>query len=162
MQDTHVIGVDPGLVHTGVVRLLFKPVARRIITEHEAVVGPDAQAVKDWIAKPHLPRPHTFVEGYKPRSNFNSDARMHQAVSDMKAAFSSTTVLNTGVKKIVRRPLMELLGVWSFTTVTNHQDLRSAARIALYGMLKQPALNRLIADVVHDHLNGETWHVHHQ
>jgi hypothetical protein len=74
----------------------------------------------------------------------------------------ATVVLNTGVKKIVKRPLMELLGVWSFATGTHHQDLRSAARIALYGMLKHEPLNRLLSDVVRDHLRGEDWDVRHQ
>ena len=40
---------------------------------------------------------------------------------------------------------------------THHQDLRSAARIALLGMLRDEQMNRLLADVVRDHLAGETW-----
>lgn len=54
---------------------------------------------------------------------------------------------------------MNLLGVWKFSTVTHHQDLRSAARIALFGMLKNEETNRLLADVVADHLKGSDWDV---
>jgi hypothetical protein len=60
---------------------------------------------------------------------------------------------------VVRRQLMELVGVWSFTTSTHHQDLRSAARIALLGMLKHAVTNELLADIVADHLKGTTWQV---
>jgi hypothetical protein len=55
---------------------------------------------------------------------------------------------------------MELLGVWKFHTVTNHQDLRSAARIALYGMVKSETLNKVLYSVVDDHLVGRAWRVH--
>jgi hypothetical protein len=48
MSVTHVVGVDPGLVHTGVVSLMFDPVHREIHVDHEAVVGPDATAVTFW------------------------------------------------------------------------------------------------------------------
>jgi hypothetical protein len=65
-----------------------------------------------------------------------------------------------GVKKVVKSPLMELLGVWDFRLKTHHQDLRSAARIALLGMLKDDHLNKLLTDVVADHLRGENWNVH--
>jgi len=167
MNSTHIIGVDPGLVHTGVVRMLFDPDNRVITTEHEAVAGPDATAVAFWAAgrgtrlQLHelLPWRVVFIEGYRPRSNLNSDARMVEAVSQMRAATKGTVLLNTGVKKVVKRDLMELLGVWKFGTVTHHQDLRSAARIAILGMLKDEALNRLVYDVVDDHLKGRTWTV---
>jgi hypothetical protein len=56
---------------------------------------------------------------------------------------------------------MELLGVWKFKTPTHHQDLRSAARILLLGMFKDPQLNKLIADIVRSHLRGKDWSVGH-
>jgi hypothetical protein len=55
---------------------------------------------------------------------------------------------NTGVKKVVTKPLMQLLGCWDFPTVTHHQDLRSAARIALYGGLKDQDINSLLTQIV--------------
>jgi UDP-glucose 6-dehydrogenase len=84
---------------------------------------------------------------------------MAKAVSDMRAASKGKVLDNTGVKTLIRRRLMELLGVWRFATPTNHDDLRSAARIALLGMLKDEQHNKLLADVVRDHLAGETWEV---
>lgn len=164
MHLTHIVGVDPGLVHTGVVRLVFDPSTASVHLGHEAVLGPDAGAVRNWIYQDNTHTgvvPHIFVEAYRPRSHFDSDAKMAKAVNDMRHAFTCTTVLNTGVKKVVKRPLMELLDVWSFPTATHHQDLRSAARIALLGMLKQETLNRLLSDVVLDHLKGRSWHVVH-
>jgi hypothetical protein len=159
--------VDPGLVHTGVVRLVFVPQSREVLVQHEAVVGPNAYAVDQWIRRHSsvgrgvLPQPYIFIEGYKPRSNFGSDIRMTEAVQDMKRETRGSVLLNTGVKKVVKQPLMELLGVWKFSTVTNHQDLRSAARIALLGMLKNDTLNEVVAEVVKCHLVGKAWRVHH-
>lgn len=165
MSVTHVVGIDPGLVHTGVVSMLFDAEAKEISLAHTAVVGPDAPAVNQaiadlWVMERAYVPPAIFIEGYRPRSNLNSDKRMVEAVARIKACLpGSEVLLNTGVKKVVRQPLMELLGVWKFSTVTHHQDLRSAARIALLGMLRDEILNGLLADVVRDHLAGETWQI---
>jgi hypothetical protein len=43
--------------------------------------------------------------------------------------------------------------------VTNHQDLRSAARIALLGMAKNEETNGVLASVVSAHLNNNPWTV---
>lgn len=162
MQVTHVVGVDPGLVHTGVVSLLFKSDHRTIHIAHEAIAGPDVSAVKSWMLRQYYaPKPFIFIEGYRPRSHFDSDARMTDAVNQMKRGLGGQVLNNTGVKKVIRRPLMELLGCWKFSTVTHHQDLRSAARIALLGMVKDEWLNKLLTTVVSDHLAGAAWHVHH-
>lgn len=159
MHDlTHVVGIDPGLIHTGLVRIRFEPVTHRIQVSHEAVPGPDAARSAGWISK-GAGNPSVFIEGYKPRHHFGSDPKMIVAVNELRKATGGTVLLNTGVKKVVRRDLMVLVGVWTFGTVTHHQDLRAAARIALLGMLKDPAMNRLLADVVRDHLAGNTWQV---
>lgn len=164
MQPTHVVGIDPGLVHTGVVRLQFVPEDQAVHVQHEAVAGPDATAVQKWIdwgAQLPVGTPaHVFIEGYRPRSHFDSDAEMTRAVLEIKKATGGAVLFNTGVKKVVKQPLMELLGCWKFGTVTHHQDLRSAARIGLLGMLKSEPLNRVLTQVVQDHLSGATWHVH--
>lgn len=165
---THVVGVDPGIVDTGVVRMVFDPIDRLIMLEHKVftgVNGAPAPAAKvdgwiwGWLDSSHAARPVTFVEGYRPRSHLATDAKMMAAVQEYRSLAHSTVLPNMGVKKVVRRPLMELLGVWKFSTVTHHQDLRSAARIALLGMMKDGQMNHLLADVVRDHLNGETWEV---
>lgn len=152
-----VVGVDPGLVHTGIVALSFDQQVKGVWVYHYVIDGPDAAAVQSEIE----PGSSVFIEGYRPRSNFNTDARMVSAVSDFRRELTGSTVLlNTGVKKVVRRPLMELLHVWKFDLVTHHQDLRAAARIALLGMLKDDHLNHLLTTVVQDHLRGEPWDIH--
>lgn len=157
MSVTHVAGVDPGLVHTGVVLLTFDRGQRIIEVDHEAVAGPDAVRVSQFFGGT---RPAIFIEGYRPRSHLQQDKQMTQAVTDMKRALPGSVVLqNTGVKKVIRQPLMELVGCWRFSTPTHHQDLRSAARIALLGMCKDEEMNRLLATVVADHLDGRTWNV---
>lgn len=161
MEPTHIVGVDPGLVHTGVVSLLFLPDTRAIVLRSYVIDGPDTLAVATAVGSTTSgPKPHVFIEKYQPRSNLNSDTKMVSAVSEMhKALPGSKVLLNTGVKQVVRKPLMDLLDTWSFTTKTHHQDLRSAARIAIYGMLKNESLNSLLTRVVVDHTEGRSWHV---
>ena len=162
MSVTHIVGVDPGLVHTGVVRLVFRPDEKAVDVAHQAIVGPDAAAVRAWAVPDPHDWPRIFIEKYQPRSHFAGDVRMVEAQANLKTRLpSAQLLLNTGVKQVVRKSLMELLGIWRFTTVTNHQDLRSAGRIALYGMLKDEELNRLLADVVRDQLKGDDWDVRH-
>lgn len=160
MSVSHVVGVDPGLVHTGVVELVFDSRNRRVEVKPHVVQGTNPVEVQQLAAPAKTTNRVVFIEKYQPRSHLNSDARMMEFQSQLKQALpKATVVLNTGVKKVVRKPLMELLGVWKFGTVTHHQDLRSAARIALLGMLKSEPLNRLLSDVVRDHLRGEDWDV---
>lgn len=166
MAGILVTGVDPGLVHTGVVTFLFKAGVPRVIVLPHIVDGPHAPRVARYIdlqvARHDVPRgdTYTFIEDYKPRSHYGTDDRMTKAVHDMKANIPNSKVLaNHGVKKVVRRDLMDLLECWNFKLTSNHQDLRSAAYIALFGMLKDDRLNSLLTQIVHDHLKGQTWNV---
>lgn len=157
MRTVPIIGIDPGLIHTGVVSLAFSRKDQDITITHAVIDGPDAVATKRWIG------PGTsiiFVEGYRPRSNFATDAKMVAAVAEFRKQLDATVVNNMGAKKVVKRPLMEMLHVWTFPSVTHHQDLRAAARIALLGMLKDSHLNQLLTDVVKAHLCGKDWLVH--
>ncbi len=165
VKTTHIVGVDPGLVHTGVVRMVFVPGSKAVYVYSTAVPGPNAKAVSHEIyhdvgLQQAAGDPHIFVEAYRPRSGFSTDERMVTAVQDFKRELNATVVNNTGAKKVVKQPLMELLDVWKFSTVTHHQDLRAAARIGLLGMLKSEPLNRLLTEVVRAHLRGSDWHVY--
>ena len=74
---------------------------------------------------------------------------MRSIEAALKRSLPSVEILdNTGVKKVVTKPLMQLLDCWDFPTVTHHQDLRSAARIALYGGLKDQEINSLLTKIV--------------
>lgn len=152
----HVVGIDPGLVHTGCVRMSFDLIAQRIELSHLVVDGLDTAATAAWVGD----CPHVYIEGYRPRHNLNSDARMVAGVADMKQAIPGSVVLNnTGVKVVVPAKLMQLLGVWDWDQSTHHQDLRSAARIAVLGMMKNSHLNSVLSATVRDHLAGRTWEV---
>ena len=62
----------------------------------------------------------------------------------------STVVDNTGVKKVVKEPLLKLLKANRWPG-TNHADLKSAARIALKGMMQNEDYNRYLSNVIHQH-----------
>lgn len=158
MNATVVEGVDPGLVHTGVVLFQFFSDSREVLVDSKVVDGPDAGAVRQFSGM-YVPTA-VFIEGYRPRSHFGTDERMVKAVAEMHREIPGSTVLNnTGVKKVVKPPLMRALKCWDFSQTTHHQDLRSAARIALLGMMRDEDLNWLLSDVVRDYLDGRSWNV---
>lgn len=160
-----ITGVDPGLVHTGVVSLTLWSEIRTWEVHERAVDGVrdadgkvqvdvdgTAQACRDFDSD------HVFIEGYRPRSHFDTDSRMEAGVRGIRASVPGSKVINnTGVKQVVSQDLMQLFSVWKFSTSTNHQDLRSAARIGIYGALKDPELNQILTRFVMDNLDGEPW-----
>lgn len=155
MNEICLVGFDPGLVHTGGVLFIFDKKQKLLLVEHEVIVGPDVTRAQQWLGGV---KADVFIEDYKPRSHYGTDKRMTQAVSDFRKGFPGSTVLNnTGVKKVVKEDLMRLLHCWKFSTSTNHQDLRSAARIALLGGFRTPHINEVISDVVKAHLDGNDW-----
>lgn len=157
----HIIGIDPGLRDTGVVSLEFFEHNKIIVEKHTVVSGPDATATALWCAAQGL-RPRKYIEGYRQRMKLNTDQRMIEAIANFRAAMKDAEVLdNMGVKKIVKPKLMEILEVWQFNTATHHQDLRSAARIGLFGAIKDKELNAFLGRVVVDYLDGKPWTVTH-
>lgn len=165
MVHTIVAGVDPGLVHTGVVVFDFDPENHTLDLYHEAIDGLDASATLaalEQILYPTSPFAVTiYIERYRPRHGYDTDERMLVANAEFASTLRGTLLRNTGVKQVVTRELMEKLEVWKFTTSTHHADLRSAARIALLGMLLDQQQNQIVYDYVTDNLRGSGWHVRH-
>lgn len=158
MSVTHVIGVDPGLVHTGLVALSFDADNRVLRVNHDLMHGIDLPTIKGWCTSSR----RVYVEAYRPRLKLGTDNRMLQAEAEIRAAVPSARFLpNMGIKKVVTEELMRLLEVWKFPTVSHHQDLRSAARIALLGMMKDDNLNHALAEMVREQLDFQTWTIQH-
>lgn len=164
MYNPTVIGVDPGLVHTGIVMLDFDTDARHLTVDHRVVDGLDSPlsraAVEDMAGHKSYSTLDIFIEQYRPRSAYQVDERMVQANSDFKRDLGGALLRNSGVKKVVSQELMALAGVWKFASRTHHQDLRSAARIALLGMMLEPALNQVLYTYTTDNIDGRKWDVH--
>lgn len=162
MSVLHTVGVDPGLVHTGLVRLILNKEDRSITTSHALVQGLDADTVARWVGLPKLDAPEAdvYVERYMPRRNYDSDERMVQGEAALKRALPSASFLrNTGVKKVVHPAVLQVLGMWKFPTPSHHQDLRAAARIAVLGMMFEEAGNQILSDVVRASIDGNPWAV---
>lgn len=152
----HVVGIDPGLVHTGCVRMVFNQPKQSITLTHAVIDGLDSQEVHAWVGA----ATDVFIEAYRPRHNLSSDQRMVAGVAELKRRIPAALVLpNLGITRVVPMQLMALIGVWDWPQSTHHQDLRSAARIALLGMMKNPGLNQVLSATVRDHLAGRTWEV---
>ena len=128
-------GVDPGLVHTGLVRLQIDTDSKRTLVKHWLMDGYEPDNLPDDFTQDSYGFLHQgWVEGYRPRTNLPNDR-----------------------KKVVRRGLMEELKLWQFSTSSHHQDLRSAAYIMLFGMLKDPKWNKVLSSMVEDWYYRRDW-----
>jgi hypothetical protein len=159
MSYYSLIGIDPGLVHTGVVGIHLDTERREIEIEHEAIQGDDVAAtnaaVERMLGKGEA---HIFIEQYRNRGTvFREHGAMQRFEHDLKAAISGAVLLdNMGSKQLISPQLMTLLGVWNFPT-TNHRDLQAAARIAILGGIKDTDLNAAITAYVEDELDKFPW-----
>ena len=163
MYSPTVIGVDPGIVHTGIVMLDFDTDDRELIVDHRVVDGLDSAVARQEITDMAIHKQFVtliiYIEQYRPRSGFGVDERMVQANADFKRDLDGWLLRNTGVKKVVTQELMELCHCWKFPSKTHHQDLRSAARIALLGMMLDDTLNQVLYTFATDMQDGRTWNV---
>jgi hypothetical protein len=143
-------GIDPGIVDTGAVTFYLDTEQLTFAVTAEKLLGSDPEPIEAYVTLHSGDRTLTFVEAYRDRGTvFNTHGTMRNIEAALRRSLPGVEILdNTGVKKVVTKPLMQLLGCWDFPTVTHHQDLRSAARIALYGGLKDQDINSLLTQIV--------------
>ena len=143
-------GIDPGIVDTGAVTFFLDPGKLTLDVRAEKLLGSAPEPIEEYVKRNTRGRTLTFVEAYRDRGTvFNTHGTMRNIEAALRRSQPGVEILdNTGVKKVVTKPLMQLLGCWDFPTVTHHQDLRSAARIALYGGLKDQDINSLLTQIV--------------
>ena len=146
-------GIDPGIVTTGVVTLSIDSDERVFQVSEKALTQEELPSLILWTPTKRI----CFIEAYEPRSNFSHDTRMAELVKQIADSTGGKIISNKGVKKVIRKKLMEYLGLWNFQTQTHHQDLRSAAYIMLYGMVKDEVGNQLLTQIVWDHLAHDDW-----
>lgn len=156
------IGIDPGLVDTGIVSLTIRE-QRRALEVHSAVVkGTDVPEIKRVVDEMRAYNKNAliFVEDYRARSHWKEDTQMLNAVAAVTSALPGSKKLpNTGIKTLIKPVVLEVFGLRRFPHTTNHQDLLSAARILMLGLYKDPDINTLLASIVKDDLNGHPWTV---
>ena len=171
MDAVSLIGVDPGIVDTGVVwvRLDRKNkimhaqprVWRNVTRKVKGGIEIDQQFLDEieWYVRYSGEKTRTFIEGYRPRGrNPGQDQKMTVLVQAIhKVTPNSKVVDNTGVKNVVTDATLGLLGLNNWDIATNHSDLDSAARILLKGAYQDEDLNSIVADVVRDRLEGRSW-----
>jgi hypothetical protein len=157
MASTSIVGIDPGLVDTGVVRFTFYPKTKRVAissaVEPAFALDSSPQKIEAWIrGEVGSDKARVFIEKYNPRPGIKANVRMQEMENILVRTLHHTERINNmGIKTIITTQMMQLFQVWNFSVGTHHQDLRSAARIALYGAVKDDELNQLVADVVRDH-----------
>ena len=154
MTIVHLGGIDPGLVHTGVVSLLVDSQQRAISVSSHVVNGPNAGQVAAAVDK----RATLFIEKYEDRGTvFTQHSDMRKFEVELHKLLPKATILsNTGVRKVVTEQMLRVLGLTGFRT-THHKDLESAARIAVYGGLKDPAINAVFYQALTSYTDGRPW-----
>lgn len=161
-MHVHVAGIDPGLRDTGVVLFTFDTTACTVTTRALVVDGAtlkaDTSIIRQWLVEHNADNANVFIEKYVPRPGMTTSPDMLALENLIRVSLSAPTLVrNTGVKQMVPPDVLQLLHAWRFNIVTNHDDLRAAARIAVYGMMKNRMLNGLLADVIQAHLDGRAW-----
>lgn len=154
MTIVHLGGIDPGLVHTGVVGITLDNLKRTIRVRSHIINGPNPGAVAAAVDQ----RATLFIEKYEDRGTvFSTHNEMRVFEVALKSALPRATVLsNTGVKKVVTEQMLRVLGLTGFRT-THHKDLESAARIAVFGGLKDPAINAIFYQALTSYTDGQPW-----
>lgn len=161
MSHYTLVGVDPGLVHTGVVGIRLDVVPRTIRVLHEIVPGDFVHGVQVAVLSVGgNAHEQGWIEQYRDRGTvFSTHSDMRAFEVKLNAALPGYKLQsNSGAKKLISNKLMRVLGCGKFPT-TNHRDLEAAARIAILGAMKRPDLNEILATVVRDHLDGSPWTV---
>ena len=150
------VGIDPGLVSTGLVYIKLMPVKKEFVTMCHAIDGMDAETVAQ-RAGLYSPA-KVFVEDYRPRNNLQQSLPMVKGMALLQEALPKAKFLpNWGVTSLVTKPMLELLDLWRSTIWTNHNDIRSAARIGLLAGLKDREFNSALATLVEDSLSSTPW-----
>ena len=146
---TTLVGIDPGVIHTGIIVSEINPHVKEVTNSTFLMEGCPVMTIRDTLR--NFRSTATFIEGYRPRSNLHHDRQMQEFVSYLNFHLPNSIALdNMDSKNVVKNDLLKLFKLYSFSTRSHHQDLRSAARIMLFGALKQNDTNALIADVVRD------------
>lgn len=142
------VGIDPGIVDTGVVWLDIYPSRRGFHSGGFAVKGMGEEAVEEILRKlPDLAATsHFYVEKFRPRSHFAHDDKMVTGCRDLARAFDGKLIDNSGIKKIITPSQLQMFEIDGPWPSTHHGDILSAARILLLGAFKDPELNEIFYD----------------
>lgn len=165
-MQTSIIGIDPGIIHTGCVALQLDDNTRTIDVTYAVINGVNVEAVLHWVEA--QPQPYSlFIEDYNPSNYAREDKKMSEALGRLKAAYPPADnpivryVDNAGINTLIPVPVQRIFGVAKFPVTTHHNDLVSAGKIALLGMLqdKEGTLRNLISNVVLHELKKHPWTV---
>lgn len=154
MSVNHLVvwGIDPGLRDTGAVRFEFDSGDKTIHVSWYAYSDQKQMLRSVSYLVGGDSGPLVFIEDYRVRAGHRENKPMLELITKLRyelhqiANAKVTALNNMGVKKLVTADLMKELKVWDFPISTHHQDLRSAARIALLGIIKDEDMNRLLSE----------------
>ena len=99
------VGIDPGLVSTGLVYIKLMPDKKEFVTMSHAIDGMDAETVAQ-RAGLYSPA-KVFVEDYRPRNNLQQSLPMVKGMALLQEALPKAKFLpNWGVTSLVTKPML--------------------------------------------------------
>lgn len=153
-------GIDPGVVDTGWTVLEISTNRLEYSIYSGAFTGKCVQRLNDLTALRDKDT-RLFIEKYVPRNTFSTSQSMVELQQDLRGVFPRADFVNNqGSKQIVTDTMLRTLGLFTFEQVTHHQDIRSAARIMLFGALKDELLNRELARLLINVIDGNARRLH--
>lgn len=168
MTKITLIGIDPGLIDTGVSCVTLDPDSKTWSMRALAItaVGDETddriinttQQVKNCVLALSDGDTHIWVEKWRERGTvFGENPTMRAIERELRVAIPYAKFLeNMGVKKLISNKLLNLFDLLKVQS-TNHRDIQAAARIMLLGAIKDEALNPVVYAFVTDALDGMPW-----
>lgn len=167
-MQTSIIGIDPGIIHTGCVAFLFNERDKELDVHYAVINGTEPVEVRAWIEDQVKPGA-IYIEDYNPGNYQREDKKMSEALGRLKAEFPPADspyivkyVDNAGINTLIPVAVQKLYGIHKFNVATHHNDLNSAGKIALLGMLQDKSGNDfrgLVSWLVQADLAGRPWTV---
>ncbi len=162
MAHVSTVGIDPGIIHTGCVDYQIDTVRHRILVTYKVFSGVQVEEIADHVGTPGA----LFIEDYNPGNYQREDKKMSEALGKLKLVFPESDsvryVDNAGINTLIPKTVLAVFGSDVFPVSTHHNDLVSAGKIALLGMLQDKhdrGYRQLISDIVGSFLAGKPWGV---
>ena len=111
---TTLVGIDPGVIHTGIIVSKINPHVKEVTNSTFLMEGCPVMDIRDILR--NFRSTATFIEGYRPRSNLHHDRQMQKFVSDLNFHLQNSIALdNMDSKNVVKNDLLKLFKLYSFS-----------------------------------------------
>ncbi|TXJ06570.1 MAG: hypothetical protein E6Q27_03520 [Aeromicrobium sp.] len=136
-------GVAPAIDQTGIVVLDLDEDKRLATIDYTVIEQSDPVAVKEWLGQRELD--DVYIENCDPHGQIKDDDPLLKILVAIQEELPTARLLDiVGAESIVKDSTLKKMGTWTFEHNPHVQDLRSAARTALLGVMNDRTHTRYI------------------